>query len=170
MGCLWTRANYFQAVVVPRMWAPCWMYSKVQSLTDSSLTLQEPGQPRRGSSRPPSLPGSSLLGRGAFNLSQGDPVSNNIFPWDNAGPSSSNAPLPGSFGANASELGLSLDGTMVRFNRGSRTSNGRESPIVHPESMSGEAGDEMRHSDRMEFDGKHHYGFIFQVGRLSYIP
>ncbi|KAF8582712.1 hypothetical protein K439DRAFT_1509657 [Ramaria rubella] len=94
----------------------------------------DPGQARRAPSRPPSLP-SSLLGRTAFNFSQGDPVSNSIFPWDNAGASSSGAALDGSIGlggGNGSNLRLSVDNVYLR--RGSKSGSARDSPAVRSQS------------------------------------
>ncbi|KAF8478773.1 Rec8 like protein-domain-containing protein [Gautieria morchelliformis] len=102
----------------------------------SRHSSDEPGHPRRGPSRPPSLPGSSLVGRGAFDVSQRELQSNSIFPWDNAGLSSSNAALPGSVGlpvggGSGSDLGLSFDSIAVPFRRNSKSNSARDSPAIY---------------------------------------
>ncbi|KAF8517968.1 hypothetical protein BU17DRAFT_66681 [Hysterangium stoloniferum] len=88
----------------------------------------DPGQPRHAPSRPSSVVGSSLLGRGALQISQGEHVGNIMFPWDNAGLSSSNAPIPGSVGR--SDYTFSFDSTTVRVRRGSSKGSARDSPTI----------------------------------------
>ncbi|GJJ11219.1 hypothetical protein Clacol_005451 [Clathrus columnatus] len=84
----------------------------------SKGSSQDPEQLRHAS-RAPSLRG-SLLGPGVLEISQGDFLSNNIFPWDNARISSPNGiVVHGSGSVNKSEV---IEGSVVRLRRGSSRS------------------------------------------------
>jgi len=88
----------------------------------------DPGQPRHALSRPSSVVGSSLLGRGALEMSQDEHVGNIMFPWDNAGLFSSNAPIPGSAGC--SDYTLSFGSNTVRVRHDSSKGSIRDSPAI----------------------------------------
>ncbi|KIJ55411.1 hypothetical protein M422DRAFT_240024 [Sphaerobolus stellatus SS14] len=88
----------------------------------------DPGQARHDSRASPSPGLNSFLGRMPFETVRDEQFSQSMFPWDNAGPSSSIAPAPGS--ASHSDLGLSFDNSIVRIRRRSRSGSARESPAL----------------------------------------